>query len=144
MKLISHRGNLNGRLKSSENEPNYIDNAISKGYDVEVDVWFKNDELYLGHDFAQYKINLDFLLNISEKLWIHCKNVEAMEFLIKYNLHLFWHQEDDITLTTQNYIWTYPGKKIINNAIAVMPELIEDWDISKAFGVCSDFIEKYK
>jgi len=38
MILISHRGNINGRLESYENAPNYIDSAISKGYDVEIDI----------------------------------------------------------------------------------------------------------
>ena len=42
MILISHRGNINGKFKSWENEPTYIDKAISEGYDVEVDVWYKD------------------------------------------------------------------------------------------------------
>jgi hypothetical protein len=34
MILIAHRGNVNGRFESYENEPNYIDLAIKKGYDA--------------------------------------------------------------------------------------------------------------
>jgi len=41
MILISHRGNINGRFESWENEPTYIDKAIAEGYDVEIDIWHK-------------------------------------------------------------------------------------------------------
>jgi hypothetical protein len=46
MKLIAHRGNINGIMDSLENEPTYIDLAIQKGYDVEVDLWLISDNLY--------------------------------------------------------------------------------------------------
>ena len=62
MILISHRGNTNGRFDSYENEPTYIDLAISRGYEVEIDVWFVDGMLYLGHDAPQYGINLSFLV----------------------------------------------------------------------------------
>ena len=39
MKLISHRGNILGRKKQLENNPNYIENTLKLGYDVEIDVW---------------------------------------------------------------------------------------------------------
>ena len=42
MKMISHRGNVRGMIKESENNPTYINAAISDGYDVEIDVW-KNE-----------------------------------------------------------------------------------------------------
>ena len=38
MKLISHRGNINGKIEKFENNPNYIDTAIEQGYDVEIDL----------------------------------------------------------------------------------------------------------
>ena len=51
MKWISHRGNIRGRMESYENEPMYIDEAISQGYYVEIDVWYKDGILWLGHDY---------------------------------------------------------------------------------------------
>ena len=48
---------------------------------------------------------------------------------------------DDITLTSKNYIWAYPGKQPIKNSISVMPELNND--VSGCFGVCSDYIENF-
>ena len=60
MILISHRGNILGRKKQLENNPNYIDNTLKLGYDVEVDVWSIDKQFYLGHDEPQYKIEKVF------------------------------------------------------------------------------------
>lgn len=147
MKLISHRGNTNGRFEHHENEPTYIDLAIKKGYDVEVDVWYKDGMLFLGHDKPDYGVNMKFFQDRISKLWIHCKNVEALIYLQNHEIgkhtNYFWHQNDDITLTSLNYIWAFPGKQPIKNSIAVMPEINND-DVSECQGICSDFIEKYK
>ncbi len=145
MKLISHRGNINGRLESRENEPTYIDLAIQKGYEVEVDVWYKGDMLWLGHDNPNYGIDFGFIKDRIRKLWVHCKNIEAVVYFDEcgYDVNYFWHQEDTLTLTSQKYIWVYPGKQPIMNSIAVMPEINND-DFSKCLGICSDYIEKYK
>lgn len=146
MRLISHRGNINGRLESYENEPNYVDLAIKKGYDVEVDVWYVNDMLWLGHDKPDYGVDFRWFRDRIANLWIHCKNLESVCFFktnsVDYPFNYFWHQTDDITLTSLNYIWAYPGKQPIENSVAVMPELHND-NTSLCFGVCSDFIENY-
>ena len=42
--LISHRGNLDGLNPERENSPDYIDEAISKGYDVEMYDPYTDDE----------------------------------------------------------------------------------------------------
>ena len=60
MIYISHRGNINGPNKKLENNPNYIKDAIKKGFSVEVDVNFKNNNFYLGHDKGQYKVSKNF------------------------------------------------------------------------------------
>ncbi len=143
MILISHRGNTNGKFESYENEPMYIDKAISDGFDVEVDVWYKDNILWLGHDQAQYGIDFKWIKDRIDKLWIHCKNVEAINYFktCGYDFNYFWHENDTLTLTSKNYIWVYPGKQPIENSIAVMPEIYND-DISKCIGVCSDYISK--
>ena len=143
MILISHRGNTNGKFESYENEPMYIDKAISDGFDVEVDVWMIEGVLFLGHDNPQYGVTQHWFNERYEKLWIHCKNIEALYFVRETRLHYFWHEEDTLTLTSKNYIWAYPGKQPIIESIAVMPERSDD-DISKCIGICSDVIKKYK
>ena len=62
MKLIAHRGNINGPNQEMENNPDYILNTLRFGYDCEIDVHLINNELYLGHDAPTYKITVDFLL----------------------------------------------------------------------------------
>lgn len=145
MKLIAHRGNTNGRFEHYENEPTYIDLAIKKGYDVEVDVWYKDGMLWLGHDKPDYGIDFRWFRDRITKLWIHCKNVEAVSYfnVCGYPFNYFWHENDTVTLTSKDYIWAFPGKQPIEGSIAVMPELFND-DVSKAIGVCSDFVENYK
>ena len=77
MHLISHRGNIDG-ISKLENQPDYIDSAIELGYDVEVDIWYIGGKIYLGHDLGQYQIDINWLNERSDKLWIHCKNHPAL------------------------------------------------------------------
>ena len=139
--LISHRGNINGKNEKLENSPSYVKKALDLGYDVEVDVWVVNDKFYLGHDNPQYEIPIEFLKN--EKLWCHAKNIIALNKMLENDIHCFWHQEDDVTLTSKGVMWTYPGKELTSNSIQVMPE----WDNKEhknIMGLCSDYVEKYK
>ena len=141
MFFISHRGNINGKDINKENKPLYINQALKKGYHVEADVWFKNG-LYLDHDKLQYKINKKFLLN--KKLWCHAKNLEALVYLKKIKAIFYWHQKDDFTMISNDYIWTYPGKKLSNKSICVLPEYKKSKIIKNISGICSDYIKKYK
>jgi hypothetical protein len=145
MILISHRGNLSGKNELFENDPDYIDSAISQGYNVEIDVWKIDDMFFLGHDNPTYQVDIKWFIDRIEKLWIHCKNIDALLFFknssSEYNF--FWHQTDVVTLTSLNYVWVFPGYQPISNSIAVLPELYNE-NIENCFGVCSDYIENYK
>ena len=141
MYLISHRGNLNGVESENENNPNYLKIAIDKGFNVEVDVRFEEEKFYLGHDFSQYEVNKDFLLN--ENIWCHAKTHSALLALDKINAHYFWHQEDDYTITSKGFFWTFPGKKLLKKSICVLPEKANYKKID-CLGICSDFIERYR
>lgn len=149
MIYIAHRGNINGKDPNLENHPEYINNAINEGYDVEVDVWYVGDKWYLGHDNPQWEIDLHWISKRSDRLWVHCKNIEALERLANTekldtaDINFFWHEEDTATLTSFNYIWAYPGKQPIKGSIAVMPEINND-DVSNCMGICSDVIKKYR
>ncbi len=142
MILISHRGNINGKQPNKENAPFYINNALKLGYNVEIDIWWYNNSFYLGHDVPTYKVDVKYLHDY--RLWCHAKNLEAIVEMSKHpTIHYFWHQKDDITLTSKGYIWAYPGKQPIKNSIAVLPELYND-DLGVCKGVCSDNILKIK
>ena len=144
MILISHRGNVQGRNPEKENHPEYIDQAITLGYSVEVDVWSIEGMLFLGHDNPQYHVSQHWLSGRCSELWLHCKNIQAVEwFALLKSFNYFWHEEDTLTLTSHNHIWAYPGKQPIKGSIAVMPEINKD-SISECMGVCSDYIQNYK
>jgi hypothetical protein len=143
MILISHRGNINGKIVERENHPSYIDEAINLGYDVEIDMWWIDGKTYLGHDVPQYEVDDEWLTERINKLWVHCKNIELLNWIRSTTLHYFWHEEDTLTLTSKNQIWAYPGKQPILGSIAVMPEINKD-NISLCIGICSDYIKNYK
>lgn len=147
MKFIAHRGNMNGPNSDMENNPEYIQKTIDLGYDCEIDVRLINNIFYLGHDLPQYKIEIDFLLNNSNKLWIHCKNIEALDYLINYKiLNIFWHNNDEYTITSKGYIWSYIGMKTTKNIVCVMPELAVNYTIdnNNCYAICSDYIHLLK
>tara|TARA_B110000305_G_scaffold237646_1_gene301422 strand:+ start:1295 stop:1729 length:435 start_codon:yes stop_codon:yes gene_type:complete len=141
MILISHRGNLFGKKPKLENKPSYILEAIKNGFNVEVDVRFKKGNFYLGHDRPETKISYKFLEN--KKIWCHAKNPDAIFKLSQIKAHYFWHQEDDYTITSKGVIWVYPGKKLIENSICVLPKKI-GYIPKKCIGICSDKIALFK
>ena len=140
MFFISHRGNLHGPNPSDENKIEYINNAINHDFEVEVDLWFKNNSYYLGHDEPQYEVKLEFLKN--KKFWLHAKNLECFYELSKYDLNFFWHEEDKIILTSKGYFWNYPGTLLSNKSICVLPEKSGEKK-PKCAGICSDYIKEY-
>ena len=44
MKLIAHKGNVNGPDSSKENTPAQIEWCIDNGYDVEIDVRYDSEK----------------------------------------------------------------------------------------------------
>jgi len=150
MKLIAHRANTDGPNTSTENSPEQITRCIEKGYDVEIDIRYDSltDKLWLGHDEPQYSVNWYWLAEKKDNLWIHCKNLDALYYFSHgtSGFNYFWHQEDDYTLTSKQYIWAYPGKTYTKNTVIVMPEWNNmDWDmlrVSNCYGICTDYLKK--
>lgn len=144
MKLISHRGNVEKKKHNLENTFNHIDHALSLGFDVEIDVWYKNG-FYLGHDKLENKVDLSYLNN--SKFWIHAKNGEALHkltILKNFKPNIFYHTNEDWVLTSKKIIWTFPNKMLFSNSICVLPEKGYKGNIKDCYGICSDEIVKYK
>jgi len=149
MIYISHRGNLIGKNINEENNPIYIQKALNLGYDVEIDLWFTNNKLMLGHDHPQYDLPQELLINPS--IWIHCKNSDCLSYLLQiqneyHNLHFFWHENDKYTLTSKSIGWAYPGSPLNKKTICVLPEVssYNKEDLYSCYGICSDKIEYYR
>lgn len=138
VRMIAHRGNMNGPDPRWENHPAYVQGALACGYDAEVDVWLTDDGLFLGHDEPQWSIEPDFLMKPG--LWCHAKNREALEFLLKNRCNCFWHEDDRYTLTSGGFIWAYPGFPAGPMGVQVMPERTRTGPDDSAFGICSDYV----
>ena len=144
MKIISHRGNIRGRVPGRENAPSYIDCALGNGYDVEIDVWSINGELWLGHDEPQYKIDHNWLDKRRNYLWLHCKNLEAAKECWAY--HSFCHSSDPFTYTSTGKIWLHDLEQTFDDT-TIIPLL--DWEMVDSFkthiknevpyGICTDY-----
>jgi hypothetical protein len=147
MRIISHRGNIKGPIIDKENSPSYIDAALQLGYDVEIDMHYINDEFFLGHDYAQYKVNLKWLLLRKNNLWIHCKDKDSASKLIQLNegFKIFCHTNDDYVLTSTNHLWVH--NLLCNIDETTIIPLINLSDIEKyhsgiPYGICTDYVTK--
>ena len=146
MKIISHRGIVENS-EFSENSPEAIDFAIKQGFEVEIDIRLIGEDFFLGHDTPDYKVEFRWLRDRLTRIWIHCKNFEALAFFnaIGYEFNYFWHQEDDYTITSDNTIWTYPKKKVYENSIIVDLNLLDGIEKYTRFkGICTDVPLKLK
>ena len=120
---IAHRGNRKGKRAERENDPVYLLEALEEGYLCEVDVWYVDNKIFLGHDAPTYERSIDFLKN--DKLFCHAKNIEALHRMLEEpDIHCFWHENDLVTLTSKGYVWKYP----------------EVYFQGKLWGVCSDWV----
>ena len=143
MKLIAHKGNVNGPDSSIENTPEQIDWCIQNGYDVEIDIRYNPETktFYLGHDGFDYEVNWWWLAGRQKNLWIHCKDLTTLhEFVINTSgYNYFWHQRDDYTVTSKGKIWASPDQPYNGDTVRVIenPEDVKEYD---CYGICSDYV----
>lgn len=150
MKYIAHRGNLYGPNPNEENKPEYLLKAIDYRFYVETDLWVLDDgKLFLGHDEPQYEIADEFLIDIKDWLFCHCKNINALRYMLVNHPYIecFYHKNDDCVLTSKQNIWNYPGTQLTDLSYCVMPEMknisLKNIEKSNCLGVCTDHIYKY-
>ena len=143
MIYISHRGNLEGVNSELENSIDYIDRAISKGYDVEIDLRSRNDSIWIGHNTPDYKISIGWLQERKNKLWIHVKDYGALVAIMDSGLRYFCHEQDKYTLTSNGYVWSHDLTNKMNDK-CIVPllslELVNSYKQKDFYAVCSDYI----
>lgn len=148
MKIIAHRGNLNGPEPATENTIEQAEKCFALGLDVELDIWCVDGRFYLGHYEPQQPVFYPWLNDHARRLWLHCKNQEAAQELP--HLNCFLHDKDPEVFTTKGSIWLYPGTEIKTTfgrnkpVVACLPELAPDWDISQATHICTDYPIMYR
>lgn len=157
MKLIAHRGNLNGPIPEKENRPDYIEHSIDAGFDCEIDLRInEHGELFLGHDEKQYPVEVDFLLKYSKSLWVHCKDAGSLDLMIsnhryRTEMNFFFHANDDYTMTSKGFIWAYPNRQIISHKCVTviqnenMLNMIKEKRlcyVKGPYGICTDWVAR--
>ena len=147
MKIISHRGNINGPNPQKENRPSYIDSALQLGFEVEVDLWYIQNEFWLGHDEPQYKIEITWMKLRKNKIWYHCKNQLSSVKLLELNdgYKFFCHRNDEYVLTSNGHLWVHDLNSKIND-MCIIPllsesELFKHKNLKPGY-VCTDFVNK--
>jgi hypothetical protein len=139
---ILHRGLINGPDKYKENKESELWKRLYDGWEIEVDIWRIDGKIWLGHDEPT-----DLLENIQllehKNVWVHCKNINMLQFMRETNpgAHYFSHNVDDAVLTSDGFIWCYPGHQAGIHSIIVMPERTPDFkiDLTTIGGICSDY-----
>jgi hypothetical protein len=146
MRLIAHRGNTHGSKPMLENSPKYVDEALKAGFDAEVDLWVVGGMAMLGHNQPQYEVDRRWFYDRFDKLWVHCKNAMALEWCHDSAFNFFYHETDTFTLTSNKFIWAYPGKEFdYANVVCVLPEAIGEVDLTQIVdrnyhAICSDYV----
>lgn len=150
MRIISHRGNLDGPNLARENTLKYIDEAIEAGFNVEIDLRAKDGLLHLGHDFAQHRVSYGELARRKRELWVHCKDIES--FFYAPDFKCFCHTGDPFVLVSpgsypeyNGWVWVHDLELELTN-LSIIPLLskedIDNFDLSRAnkiFGICTDY-----
>ena len=77
---------------------------------------------------------------------MHCKDMPSLSKLndidpMGSKFNYFSHESDLGVLTSRGYIWS---TDLYDRGILVMPETFEKEPLETTFGVCSDYINKYK
>jgi hypothetical protein len=142
---ICHRGNLAGPQKQLENNFGILIQRSIQGLDVEIDVWYHEGSLWLGHDKPEYKITLDWLASCKRRL-IHCKDGKTLEYLTlesgrkALDLHLFYHTNEHYAITSKGHLLVCPGQPLLQGSLCMMPELANytEEEKLKCFSICSD------
>lgn len=145
---ICHRGNVFLQNTDNENKPDVLDMCDSNGFYVECDVWLVNEnELWLGHDNPEYKVDLEWLSRSHRRL-IHAKDGATFAYLINesakagLDLNVFYHTVEDYALSTKGWIIVHPNRPLVEGSICMMPEMTNPYysidERKKLFFLCSD------
>ncbi len=135
MKLISNRGNIDGVNLELENTLEYVEAAINLKHDVKIDLWSKENKLYLGNDGPKQQITVDWLEKYAQNLWVQCRDEDLYEIFYKFDpngkdLNYFYCEDPSIILTTST------GVKI---AILSEDSIVDTVD---CYGVCLNTIKE--
>ena len=141
--IISHLGNINGRIPERENRLAYVQAALKAGWHVLVDVCFHNGGFYLTHDNGFDCVPPAFFSK--HRIWSRAVDPETLDALCNIGAHALVASNAPFTLTSAQFVWTLPCQPLSQRSIAVYPELGDaNWlSLYEPAGLCSNEPTKY-
>lgn len=141
--IISHLGNIDGRVPERENTLPYIKEALAAGWHVCIDVWYTNGSFVLPAARALQPIPPSLLSNC--RVWARTHDPETIDALCTIKAHCVIAAESPVALTSEQFIWSLPPTPLVSRAIAVFPELAEPgWlEQYEPAGLCSNEPARY-
>ena len=142
---IAHRGLRGGPNESLENTLRILEQNCANHVVSECDIWFLKNEYWLGHNAPLIYVNIKWLKARKQYLMLHAKTLETFHELQRQNnteaadLHVFYHTEENVILTTAGATIVYPGKPVLEGWMSMMPERAPDINKRGAAYICSDF-----
>ena len=136
--IISHLGNIDGRLPDKENRLSYLKAALKAGWHVCADVVFYNSGFLLPYQNGFDPAPMSFFSQ--SRVWSRCHDAETLDALCNIKAHAFFTSDSGHTLTSEQFVWTLPPDPLVGRAIAAFPELTDpDWlEKYEPAGLCSN------
>ncbi len=108
MRIVSHRGNLDG--PGSECERERVDAALAAGFDVEVDVRHVFGKLMVGHDKPMYELPAQWLEpGLIDRFWFHAKDARSHNELGAKGGRVFMHANEPFAIVFPERLkWVHP------------------------------------
>lgn len=144
-KIYAHRGNTLANPNVENNPKGVLDTLAT--FSVELDVWWQDDHIFLGHDNPEYKVDVAFLRN--RNVICHAKTMPTLTYLNQLGeINVFFQEKDDICLTSQGFEVV---QSTVSPVVTPHPNIVfVDLDGSLVdkvrlgfFGVITDVPEKY-
>lgn len=141
--IISHLGNIDGRIPERENRFNYLKAALKAGWHVCADVLFRNGGFLLPHQTGFDAAPMSFFSQ--PRVWSRCRDAETLDALCNIKAHSFFLSAGAYALTSEQFIWTLPPETLVDRSIAAFPELTDpDWlEKQEPAGMCSNTPIRY-
>jgi|TARA_B110000438_G_C15655316_1_gene581394 glycerophosphoryl diester phosphodiesterase len=141
--FIAHRGNTEGKQPDNENTIEYLLHAYELCGGIECDIRTHDGKLYYGHDEPLELVDTNL---INQYQWYcHAKDLETLSTLMQMGAHVFWHQQDTITITSKGYIWCYPHIHHPDPMRAIWTDFEDEFtsmDQVGGYGLCGDKLIK--
>lgn len=99
-RIFAHRGNTLANPNVENNPESVLDTLAT--FSVELDVWWHDDHIFLGHDNPEHKVDIEFLRN--KNIICHAKTISTLSYLNQFgDINVFFQERDDICLTSQGF-----------------------------------------